>query len=180
MIVACVALALDLFELPRSELMFSWPDIQGGEVWRLITPAFLHASLSTNPLHLVFNMWWLYDLGTLIERRLGSTRFAILVVIIALVSNLAQFLVRGPNFAGMSGVVYGLFGYAWVRGRLDPTSGFYLRPDVAFWMMIWFFLCASGFIGNVANWAHGGGLVAGAALGYAAHQIDHWRRHRKT
>jgi rhomboid protease GlpG len=172
MILVCVALAVRIFGGIDDSLMFSWPDILAGEVWRLVTPIFLHAPLSTGPWHLVFNMFWLYDLGTLIERRLGSLRFALLVVVLALASNYLQFAARGPLFYGMSGVVYGLFGYAWVRGRLDPTSGLYLRPSVAIVMLGWFLLCAAGVIGNVANWAHGGGLAAGALLGYLAHILS--------
>jgi GlpG protein len=79
----------------------------------------------------------------------------------------------------MSGVVYGLFGYAWVRGRLDPTCGLYIRPDVVFWMVGFFFLCMTPLISGVANWAHGGGLVTGAALGYLAYTIGELRRHRR-
>lgn len=172
MIIVCVALALDVFGLPREALMFSWPAIVGGEIWRLVTPIFLHAPLSVQPLHLLFNMWWLYDLGSLIERRVGSFRFALLVLVVALASNFLQFIARGPNFVGMSGVVYGLFGYAWVRGRLDPTSGLYLSPSVAVVMIGWFLLCAAGLIGNVANWAHGGGLAAGAVLAYVPHVLN--------
>ena len=104
--------------------------------------------------------------GTLIEQRLGWYRFAGLVLVIAIASNGGQYTASGPNFYGMSGVVYGLFGYAWVRGRLYLTSGMYLRPDIAFWMMVWFAACAIGLIGNVANWAHGVGLATGAVLGY--------------
>lgn len=169
MIAVCAALALGLFEEFHADLMYSWPDILAGQVWRLVTPVFLHAPLAVNPLHLIFNMWWLYDLGSLIERRLGSIRFAMLALVIALVSNYAQFYMRGPNFVGMSGVVFGLLGYAWVRGRLDPTCGLHVRPDVAFWMIGWMVLCGVGAVGNVANWAHGGGLAAGAALGYLPH-----------
>lgn len=149
----------------RELLAFWMPDIVQGQVWRLLTPIFMHFSF----LHLAFNMWWLYDLGTLIEVRLRSARYALLVLVIAMSSNYGQYLMSGPGFGGMSGVVYGLFGYAWVRGRLDPASGLYLRPDVAFWMMAWFFLCLVGPVGNVANTAHGVGLAAGAALGYLAH-----------
>jgi GlpG protein len=146
-------------------LMFRWPAIQHGQVWRLLTPIFLHAGA----LHLIFNMWWLYDLGNLVERRLGWWRFAALALVIGLVSNFGQFVASGPNFVGMSGVVFGLFGYAWVRGRTDPTSGMYLRPDVVFLMMLWFGACMIGVVGDVANAAHGVGLAAGAALGYLPH-----------
>jgi GlpG protein len=167
LIAASVLVYLGVFEAPLDELTFSMPEIQQGEVWRLVTPIFLHFSLP----HILFNMWWLYDLGSLIERRLNPVLFALLVLAIAVPSNFAQFEMSLPNsvFGGMSGVVYGLFGYAWVRSRLDPTCGLYLRPDVAFWMIGWFVLCASGAIGNVANWAHGAGLAAGALLGCLPH-----------
>jgi rhomboid protease GlpG len=171
MIIACVALALGVVGPVNADLMFSWPDIQAGEVWRLVTPIFLHASLTANPLHLLFNMFMLYQLGTLVERRLGSIRYVLLVLAVALVSNYAQFVARGPDFLGMSGVVYGLFAYAWVRGRLEPTSGLYLRGNVAVIMIGWFVLCAAGVIENVANWAHGGGLVMGAVLAYWPHLL---------
>jgi GlpG protein len=149
----------------RAELFFLPSEMLQGQVWRLVTPIFLHFGL----LHILFNMWWLYDLGGVIERQLGSWRFALLVLAIAVSSNAAQFVASGPAFGGMSGVVFGLFGYAWVRGRLDPTSGLYLRPDVVFWMMAWFALCLTGAVGGVANWAHGVGLGVGALLGYLVH-----------
>ncbi len=168
MIVFSVLAFLASADLPLSDLMFSTPAILRGQVWRLITPIFLHASL----MHILFNMWWLYDLGTIIERRIGWWRYIALVLVIALASNLGQNYVSGPNFVGMSGVVYGLFGYAWVRGRLDPTCGLYLRPDIAFWMMAWFVLCLISPSMNVANTAHGAGLVAGAALGFLAHRVS--------
>ncbi len=98
-------------------------EIKNGEVWRLVTPIFWHA----NFLHIAFNMFWLYDLGSLVERRIGSFLYVLLVLAVAVSSNYAQFMATGPAFGGMSGVVYGLFGYAWVRGRLDPTCGLYLR-----------------------------------------------------
>jgi GlpG protein len=144
------------------DLKFWLPAIEHGQVWRLLTPIFLHAG----PLHLIFNMWWLYDLGNLIEGRIGSWRFAALVLVIALTSNCSQYVATGPNFVGMSGVVFGLFGYAWVRGRFDPTCGMYLRQDVVLLMMLWFGACLIGVVPNVANTAHGMGLAVGAALGY--------------
>jgi GlpG protein len=145
-----------------TDLKFWMPAIEQGQVWRLLTPIFLHGGL----LHLIFNMWWLYDLGNLIERRIGWWRFAALALVIALASNCGQYMASGPNFVGMSGVVFGLFGYAWVRGRLDPTSGMYLRPDIVVLMMLWFGACLIGMVPNVANAAHGVGLAVGAAIGY--------------
>lgn len=163
-------LFISLFDDPSDPL----PEVRSGQVWRLVTPIFMHASV----IHLAFNMFMMYDLGSLVERTIGSLRFLAVVLITALASNMLQFSMQGPGFLGMSGVVYGLFGYAWIRGRLDPTCGLWLRPDVAVWMIAWFVLCAVGIISNVANWAHGGGLAAGAALGYLAFTIQQMRRRR--
>lgn len=161
LIIASALVWFNVLAIPDDALYFSLPHILQGEVWRLVTPIFLHFSLA----HILFNLWWLYDLGTIIERKLGSVLFALTVLLIAVTSNYGQYLATGPGFGGMSGVVYGLFGYAWTRGRLEPTSGLYLRSDIAFWMMGWFVLCAIGAIPNVANWAHGVGLAVGALLG---------------
>ena len=71
----------------------------------------------------------------------------------------------------MSGVVYGLLGFAWVKTRYDSDSGLYLRGDIFVFMLAWL---ALGFLGvletmfgmNVANWAHAGGLAAGMLLAF--------------
>ncbi len=137
--------------------------VRKGEVWRLVTPIFLHFGI----LHIVFNMLWLRDLGTAVEFRRGSLRFLLIVLSIAAASNLAQYFHTGPGFGGMSGVVFGLFGYIWIKSRCEPNSGFFLHPNTVFLMIAWFFLCMTGVVGAIANMAHGVGLVAGLILGYA-------------
>lgn len=135
--------------------------IQQGEVWRLISPIFLHFGL----MHFLFNLIYLRDFGLLTEDRLGTPRFLGLVAITAILSNFAQFAMVGPMFGGMSGVNYGLFGFAWVRSRLDPNSGFWVHPNTVVIMLGWHVLCMLGVIPNVANWAHGVGLTVGVVLG---------------
>ena len=139
-------------------------EIMVGEIWRLITPIFLHFSF----FHIFFNMCWLYDLGNQIENKKGPKFFLTFVIILAVASNLAQFLYSGSNFGGMSGVVYGLFGYVWIKCKLDPADGFRLNQTVAVIMFAFFFLCFFGFFGNIANAAHAGGLIVGIAWGYAS------------
>ena len=73
-------------------------------------------------------MFWLHDLGGQIEKRKGPKFFLSFILILALVSNLTQFVISGPAFGGMSGVVYGLFGYVWVKTRLDPEMAFAWTP----------------------------------------------------
>jgi GlpG protein len=138
-------------------------EVRTGQIWRLITPIFIHYG----PLHLLFNMLWLSDLGSMIEKRQGPVKLALLVVVLAIVSNLGQYWVDGPFFGGMSGVVYGLFGYIWLRGQCDPASSLTLSPTTVWMMLAWYFLCLFGFVGHVANSAHTVGLVVGVLWGAA-------------
>jgi len=138
-------------------------EVRAGQVWRLITPIFIHYG----PLHLLFNMLWLSDLGAMVEKRQGMLKLAVLVLILAIGSNLGQYWVDGPFFGGMSGVVYGLFGYIWLRGQCDPASGLALSPMTIWMMLAWFFLCLFGVLGHVANVTHAVGLVLGMLWGAA-------------
>ena len=63
-------------------------DIEHGEIWRLVTPIFLHFGI----LHLVFNMMAFSALGTMIEIRRGSLRLAVMILVLAVASNVGQFL----------------------------------------------------------------------------------------
>lgn len=136
-------------------------EIRRGEIWRLITPILMHGDI----LHFLFNMIWLKDLGTILEARIGSAYLALMVVLIAAVSNVAQMMVSGPNFLGMSGVVYGLLGYIWIRGKFDPFCGLYLHKTIVTMMLIWFFACLF-VIPGIANTVHAAGLVSGMLWGY--------------
>ncbi|MGE3314226.1 MAG: rhomboid family intramembrane serine protease [Planctomycetaceae bacterium] len=145
--------------------------IREGEIWRLITPIFLHFG----PMHIVFNMWMLFQFGMMVEFRMGSFRYLVLVLAIAIVSNIAQYWFRGPYFGGMSGVLYGLFGYAWMKSRFDPHAGYYLAQSTVTIMMGWYVLCMIGAVGNVANWAHGAGLFVGVVAGIAGIKLKDLR-----
>jgi GlpG protein len=138
------------------------PEIRRGEIWRVFTPMFIHFG----PLHIIFNLLWLRDLGSMIEGRQTSWHLAIIVLVIAAASNLLQFYFGGPVFGGMSGVVYGLLGYIWLRGKFDPGSGLYLHSSTVTMMLVWFFICLLGLIPRIANTAHAVGLILGMAWGY--------------
>ena len=143
------------------------PEIRHGQVWRLFTPMFLHFGI----LHILFNMLWLMDLGRVIESHKGSLYFLALVLAIAGVSNVAQCWVSGPQFGGMSGVVFGLLGYIWMQGKFNPASPMRLNPQIVQFMIIWFFICLAGLVGPVANMAHGVGAVVGIAWGYLSARL---------
>lgn len=146
--------------------MIAWNGLEAilsGQIWRLVTPIFLHFSI----LHILFNLLWLRELGAAVETRRGSLRFSLFVLATAAASNLGQYLFSGPMFGGMSGVVYGLFGYVWMKSRFEPQLGLFLSPNIVFWMVAWFVICVAGVIPNVANTAHGVGLLMGIVVGYA-------------
>lgn len=141
-------------------------DVERGEIWRLVTPALMHVNL----IHIFFNMTWLRHLGTMIEVRRGTLRLAILFLISAAVSNYGQVLwMERMNevggFMGMSGVVYALFGYVWMKGLYQPEQRMGVSSANVNIMIVWLVLCMTGVLGPVANAAHFVGLVVGIAFG---------------
>ncbi len=142
-------------------------EVRAGQLWRLVTPIFIHFGI----VHILFNMMWLKDLGGLIENRLGSGYLFALVLLSAVLSNLAQYVWSDPVFGGMSGVVYALFGFLWIRGKFDPAAGWQLNSQAVYWMIGWFVICVLGIIPHVANAAHAGGLFVGMAWGFISAKV---------
>lgn len=136
-------------------------EVRAGEVWRLLTPCFLHFGI----LHLLFNMMWMLDVGRQIEAARGTLALALMIVVIGVGSNTAQYMIHGPAFGGLSGVVFGLFGYVLVMSRFAPSAGMVMATNNALFMGIWFAVCLTGAVGPIANVAHGVGLVLGVAFG---------------
>jgi membrane associated rhomboid family serine protease len=110
-------------------------------------------------------MMWLWQFGLVIETRFRSLPFLALVLFTALLSNVAQAFVSGPNFGGMSGVNYGLFGFLLARSKLHPNPGFVINPQSAAMLLIWLVLCFTGVMGPVANTAHLVGFASGGLVG---------------
>ena len=137
------------------------------EWWRLITPTFLHFSLT----HLIFNCLWIYILGSKIEIIDGKVMFLTLFLFAGLSSNLGQYFFTGDYlFGGLSGAVYGLLGYCFILD-LDNRGQRYDLPNALYiFMFIWLLIGFTGVLkvfgfGNVANIAHLVGMIAGFILG---------------
>ncbi len=137
--------------------------LASGQVWRLITPDFLHFSWT----HIIFNSVMLWFLGSQIEWFDGRARLLVLFVGTSLLSNGLQYIVSGPLFGGLSGVVYGILGYCWLSQRRVPRFQFppALVTFAVAWMVIGFTPLPEALgLGRMANEAHLGGFVAGLAL----------------
>jgi GlpG protein len=111
-------------------------------------------------------MIWFYQLGSMIEARQSALFLFGFIALSAMVSNLAQyFFGRDVMFGGMSGVVYALAGYVWIRGKYDRSSGLYLDSQSVTILLIWLVVCFTGILGPIANGAHLAGLIVGMAWG---------------
>jgi len=149
--------------------------IRQGEYWRLITPIFLHGGI----LHILFNMMIVWVFGKQIENRIGKFRLFCMVIVIGVVTNVAQYLMTGPLFYGFSGVAVGMGGFIWMRQRIAPWEGYPIHPSSLlslglFVMIIWaldFLLMTLQFFGlssfqtQIANTAHIGGGLLGILFG---------------
>ncbi len=134
-----------------------------GQIWRLLTPDFLHFSWS----HILFNSVMLWFLGSQVEWFDGRGRLLVLFLGTSIFSNGLQYLVSGPLFGGLSGVVYGILGYCWLSQRRVPRFQFppALVTFSVVWMVIGFTPLTSILgMGQMANEAHLGGFVSGVVL----------------
>jgi GlpG protein len=168
-----VADALDLPVVTVETRSAGLEPIKQGQLWRLFTPMFIHFGWT----HLIFNMISLYYFGGLIELRKGSLLLIALVLLAAPISFFAQYAwdveQYGPDqipvAGGMSGVVYALFGYVWMRGEYEPESGLRISTSTVGWMLVWLVACMTGIVGSIANAAHVSGLALGMGLGLGPH-----------
>jgi rhomboid protease GluP len=85
------------------------PLIRAGEIWRLITPVFLHdSSLPYGLLHIGFNMYALFLYGRGLEARFGHMRFTLLYFLSAYAGNVFSFLLSPNPSLGASTAIFGL------------------------------------------------------------------------
>ncbi|MEZ2636716.1 rhomboid family intramembrane serine protease GlpG [Morganella morganii] len=141
----------------------AWPQPdQQGELWRWVSPVFLHFGLT----HLLMNLalWWY--LGSQVEKQLGSGRLLVITLISALVSCWAQSFFSGSSFGGLSGVVFALIGYVWYTGARNPSAGIYLPAAMMMFSVLWLVIGYFDLFGTIpiANMAHASGLATGLLM----------------
>ena len=151
------------------------PAVANGEWWRLITSAFLHASL----LHVAFNMGALAAFGTHVEAAMGKVRFLALYLLSALGGSALSYLFGPINVSsvGASGAIFGVFAaYFVIARRVGADTG-----PIAILLVL--NLVVSFADANVIDWrAHVGGMITGAAAAWAlaAAPQGRWRPLRQA
>ncbi|MFH8135880.1 rhomboid family intramembrane serine protease GlpG [Pantoea osteomyelitidis] len=165
--VACVAIYILMQIVGARTVMvwLAWPDGPGQyfQVWRWFSHALLHFSL----LHILFNLLWWWYLGGAVEKRLGKGKLFVITLISALLSGWMQAKFSGIWFGGLSGVVYALMGYCWLRGERDPESGIFLERGLIGFAILWLVIGWFGAFGlSIANAAHVTGLLVGLAMAF--------------
>lgn len=133
------------------------------EPWRLFLSIFPHIG----PFHLLFNVYWLWVLGTVVEEVYGHARAAALIVLFAVVSMTAEYAIFDGG-VGLSGVNYGLVGLLWVLSKRDRRFIDAVDQRTVSLMVVWFFICIALTVSRVqpvANVAHGVGALLGLLVG---------------
>jgi len=168
MAAACIIVFIIMNVVGDQQVMIAlaWPydpSVQF-DVWRYFTHALMHFSV----MHILFNLLWWWYLGGAVEKRLGTGKLLVITIISALLSGYVQHKFSGPWFGGLSGVVYALMGYVWLRGERDPQSGIYLQRGLITFALIWLIAGWFDLFGmSIANGAHVTGLAVGLAMALA-------------
>ncbi|MGI8729738.1 MAG: rhomboid family intramembrane serine protease [Solirubrobacteraceae bacterium] len=140
------------------------PLVADGEWWRIISAGFLHAGL----LHIAFNMYFLYFLGTLLEPAIGKLRFGI-IYFVSMIGGSFGALLLSPSAVtvGASGAVFGAMGAAILAMRargIDP-----MQSGLGITLLL--NLGITFVIPNISIGGHLGGLFAGGLIGYLMFEL---------
>lgn len=141
------------------------PMVRKGEIWRLVTSIFPHLDV----LHLIFNLYWLWVFGTLVEEVYGHFKTAALFLLFAVGPNALEYAFSIGG-VGLSGVGYGLFGLLWILSRRDERFRDAIDTRTIQLFVAWFFICiflTATNVMQVGNIAHGAGAVLGILTAYA-------------
>ncbi|KAL6754901.1 hypothetical protein V8C86DRAFT_3138208 [Haematococcus lacustris] len=138
--------------------------IASGQLWRLITPAFLHSSV----LHLLVNSYALNSFGPHVELVAGSQRFSVLYLTSAFTGTLASYALTSAPSLGASGAIFGLGAalamFYWRHKPVLQGHSDSMLRSLATTMAI--NLVFSLLVKNLDNWGHLGGLLGGAAASW--------------
>ena len=150
----------DIYVPVRFGAIFPPLILYGGEWYRLFTAMFVHFGVS----HFAANALGLIIFGTRMERYFGHVWFLLVYVITGLWGSVASLYLSRAYSAGASGAIYGLVGFIFLYTRLSKRSIEFIN-----WYVMFIYIGVGVALGfstpGVDNFAHLGGLLAGAAMG---------------
>ena len=142
--------------------------IRVGEVWRLLTPVLLHASVP----HILFNMYALIVFGAGLERNFGHWRFLLLYGLSGFAGNVLSFLLSTGYSVGASTAIFGLVGaegvFLYQNRKLFGNQFGRAIGNVVFVVAVNLLL---GLTPGIDNWGHVGGLLGGLMFAWFAGPI---------
>jgi len=141
---------------------------RGGEWWRLLTAAFLHANVP----HVAGNLLSFYFLGRLVEAYDRHSRVPLIFLVSALGCSLASLLLVKASSLGASGGIVGLGGYL-LTSAVAHKGGAPEWIGKRMWLLV-LNLAISGVFGygHIDNAGHAGGLIGGALVGLLVRPAD--------
>lgn len=155
--------------MPETDVLIAWganfnPLTLGGQWWRLISCCFIHIGI----IHLLFNMYALLYIGTLLEPILGRTRFITAYLLTGLMASMNSMLWHNLTVAaGASGAIFGMYGVflaLLTTSLIEKESRKALLGSMAVFVV---YNLAFGLQSGIDNAAHIGGLISGFIMGYA-------------
>jgi rhomboid protease GluP len=155
--------------LTGTDLLLEWgaksrPEMAAGQVWRFVTPIFLHVSLP----HVLVNMYSLYAIGPAVERFFGTPRFLALYLLSGISGVLFSLAFSPYPSAGASGSIFGLLGalaaFLYLHRALFGRFG---RLQLRQLVIVAGLNLALGLMPGIDNWGHVGGLLAGVVLAWS-------------
>ncbi|HUY90708.1 MAG TPA: rhomboid family intramembrane serine protease [Pirellulales bacterium] len=155
--------ALDNVQALLAAGAINLPELQRGEVWRLVTCLFLHADAN----HLIGNCVALYIIGMASQQAFGAGRTLMSFFLTGAVASAVSVWFQPVPTVGASGAIFGLIG-AVIAFLYRYRDKFYLRDARIAWVLLVWSLCqvGTGFLNpQVANAAHCAGLILGGVLG---------------
>ena len=142
-----------------------------GQIWRLLTPVFLHGSL----LHIGFNMYALWVIGGRMERAYGHGKFIALYFLSAYAGNVFSFLFQPSPSLGASTAIFGLLAAEGVLLYLNRKLIHDARNMLQNIITIGVINLIIGMTGGIDNWGHLGGLLGGLAARWRGLLSGRWR-----
>ena len=141
-------------------------NVAQGEYWRLFTVMFLHGGV----LHIAFNMFALWWLGSIVEQLIGPWRFLLVYVSSGLAGSAGALIVSGLHVftVGASGAIFGIMGALLVLEYMQTGS---LAGQAM--TMIVINLVISVSIPGISIGGHIGGLIGGIVCTFALAKTRH-------